>query len=207
MINMIKNHLKDAMVAKDKKRIGTLRNILAKLKLKEIEKKEALTDIESLKVLQSMSKQLKELPRKKIATKSLKNNSALIYVPNDKNSNQYSGVINIFLNQKKMKKPFTIFGDGCQTRSFIYVLDVVNAMLKTAQSKLSGEIFNVSGARSVKINEIAKLLKGKKIYISKKHKETRHSSANIKKIRKKLNWTPLISIKAGINILLKSVNK
>ena len=60
MINMIKNHLKDAMVAKDKKRIGTLRNILAKLKLKEIEKKEALTDIESLKVLQSMSKQLKD---------------------------------------------------------------------------------------------------------------------------------------------------
>ena len=130
-----------------------------------------------------------------------------VYGPNDKNSNQYSGVINIFLNQKKMKKPFTIFGDGCQTRSFIYVLDVVDAMLKTAQSKLSGEIFNVSGARSVKINEIAKLLKGKKIYISKKHKETRHSSANIKKIRKKLNWKPLISIKAGINILLKSVNK
>ena len=100
-----------------------------------------------------------------------------------------------------MKKPFTIFGDGRQTRSFVYVLDVVDAMLKTAQSKLSGEIFNVSGARSVKINEIAKLLKGKKIYISKKYKETRYSSANIKRIKTKLNWAPLISIEQGIKFL------
>jgi len=60
MLDTIKNHLKDAMISKDKERISTLRNILAKLKMKEIEKKQELTDSESLKVLQTMSKQLKD---------------------------------------------------------------------------------------------------------------------------------------------------
>ena len=56
----IKKQLKESMISKNKNRITTLRNILAKLKLKEIEKKEALTNLESLKVLQSMSKQLND---------------------------------------------------------------------------------------------------------------------------------------------------
>ena len=60
MLNTIKKQLKDAMVSKDKKRISALRNILAMLKLKEIEKKEELTKDECLKVFQKISKQLKD---------------------------------------------------------------------------------------------------------------------------------------------------
>jgi len=60
MIDIIKKKLKDAMILKDKNRITTLRNVLAKLKLKEIEKKESLNDSESIKVLQTMSKQLND---------------------------------------------------------------------------------------------------------------------------------------------------
>ena len=60
MIDIIKKKLKDAMISKDKYRITTLRNVLAKLKLKEIEKKETLNDSESIKVLQTMSKQLND---------------------------------------------------------------------------------------------------------------------------------------------------
>lgn len=60
MIDTIKKHLKDAMILKDKERLTAIRNILAKLRSKEIEKKEPLTKDESLKVLQSMAKQLKD---------------------------------------------------------------------------------------------------------------------------------------------------
>ena len=60
MLDLINKHLKDAMRSKDKKRISSLRNILAKLKMKQIEKKESLTEAESIKVMQSMSKQLKD---------------------------------------------------------------------------------------------------------------------------------------------------
>ena len=51
MIDNIKEHLKNAMVNKDKNRITALRNIIAKLKAKEIEKKENLSDAESLKAV------------------------------------------------------------------------------------------------------------------------------------------------------------
>ena len=64
MIDNIKAQLKDAMISKDKIRVSALRNFIAKLKAKEIDKKESLTDIESLKVLQSMAKQLKEVINK-----------------------------------------------------------------------------------------------------------------------------------------------
>ena len=60
MIDNIKAQLKDAMILKDKNRIIALRNFLAKLRAKEIEKKESLSKSESLKVLQSMAKQLKD---------------------------------------------------------------------------------------------------------------------------------------------------
>ena len=60
MIDNIKAQLKDAMISKDKIRITALRNFIGKLKAKEIDKKESLSDAESLKVLQSMSKQLKD---------------------------------------------------------------------------------------------------------------------------------------------------
>ena len=60
MIDSIKSKLRDAMISKDKNRIIALRNFLSKLKAKEIEKKEALSKPESLKVLQSIAKQLKD---------------------------------------------------------------------------------------------------------------------------------------------------
>ena len=60
MIDNIKTQLKDAMISRDKNRFIALRNFLAKLKAKEIEKKESLSKSESLKVLQSMAKQLKD---------------------------------------------------------------------------------------------------------------------------------------------------
>jgi len=60
MIDNIKAQLKDAMISKDKIRVTALRNFIAKLKAKEIDKKESLSETESLKVLQSMAKQLKD---------------------------------------------------------------------------------------------------------------------------------------------------
>ena len=60
MIDSIKAELKDAMISKDKNRIIALRNFLAKLKAKEIEKKDSLSKSEGLKILQSIAKQLKD---------------------------------------------------------------------------------------------------------------------------------------------------
>ena len=60
MLPSIREELKKAMFAKNKNRVSTLRNIIAKLKMKEIEKKDSLTKQEAQKVLQSMAKQLND---------------------------------------------------------------------------------------------------------------------------------------------------
>jgi len=130
-----------------------------------------------------------------------------VYGPRSRVTSPYSAVINIFAKQKLANKALTVTGDGLQTRSFIYVSDVVEAMIKAAKSKIFNEIFNVGSQKSIKINEIAKIFKGKKTYIPKRIGDPKHSSANIKKIMKLLNWKPKVSIKEGINILLKGANK
>ena len=60
MLDLINKHLKDAMVSKDKIRIMSLRNIISELKMNAIKKKDSLSDAESVKVIQSMSKRLKD---------------------------------------------------------------------------------------------------------------------------------------------------
>ena len=81
--------------------------------------------------------------------------------------NQYSSVISIFLKQRLSNKSLTVVGDGLQTRSFIYVSDVVNAMIAVAKSKVSNEIFNVGSYKSTKIKKIAQLLSKKKFIFQK----------------------------------------
>lgn len=130
-----------------------------------------------------------------------------VYGPRSTVSSAYSSVISVFLKQKLSNKSLTIVGDGLQSRSFIYVSDVVNSIIKAARSNIKNEIFNVGSQKSVKIIEIAKLLKGKKFYIPKRLGDPRRSHSNIIKIKKKLNWKPHISIKKGIKILLKKASQ
>ena len=130
-----------------------------------------------------------------------------VYGPRSTVSSAYSSVISVFLKQKLSNKSLTIVGDGLQSRSFIYVSDVVNSIIKAARSNIKNEIFNVGSQKSVKIIEIAKLLKGKKVYIPKRLGDPRRSHSNIIKIKKKLNWKPRISIKKGIKILLKKASQ
>ena len=122
-----------------------------------------------------------------------------VYGPRFKTTGIYSSVIGVFIRQKVKKTPFTVTGDGFQSRSFVYVSDVVNAMTKAAKSKISGEIFNVGAKKSVQINKIAKLLKGKKIYIPRRKGDPKNSVANIRKIKKYLKWSPTFDISLGIN--------
>ena len=121
--------------------------------------------------------------------------------------NQYAGVITNFINQKVEKKPFTIFGNGKQTRSFIYVSDVVDAMIKASKSNIKNDILNLGASKAITINSIADTLKGKKIFSKKKKGDPMFSNANVKKIKKKLSWKPKVNITQGINLLLKYSQK
>lgn len=117
----------------------------------------------------------------------------------------YGSVFKIFLSQKLANKALTIVGDGNQTRDFIYISDVIEAMYKTSLSKIAGEVFNVGTGREVSVNKIADLISKKKVFISKRPGEIERSVAGIKKIKKTINWKPKISIKQGINLFINNI--
>jgi UDP-glucose 4-epimerase len=82
-----------------------------------------------------------------------------VYGPGQE-SNPYSGVVTKFLKNASNGNPLIIYGDGKQTRDFIYIDDVVKAItLALEDDKGSGEIFNVCAGRPVTINELASLVK------------------------------------------------
>ena len=114
-------------------------------------------------------------------------------------------LISMSLAQKLANKPLTIVGNGEQTRDFIHVSDLVRAIFKTALSKKIGKIYNVGGGKEIKVNLIAKLIGGKKIYIPKRPGEPKRSLADISKIKKDLNWKPQITIEEGIKDLLSKI--
>ena len=130
-----------------------------------------------------------------------------VYGPRSRTSGAYGAVFGVFLAQKISNKPLTVVGDGNQTRDFVHVYDLVDAIILALNKKnISGHIYNVGGGKEVKINTIAKLIGGKIINIPKRPGEPDRSLADITKIKKSLKWKPKIDIKEGVEMLLKQIN-
>lgn len=79
-----------------------------------------------------------------------------VYGPRQDPSSAYSGVISIFLERSSRAQPLTIYGDGQQTRDFVYVGDVVNAILAALDRPGSTPPINVGTGTSVTIEELAR---------------------------------------------------
>jgi len=129
-----------------------------------------------------------------------------VYGPRSRTSGTYGAVFGIFLAQKLAKKPYTIVGDGNQTRDFTFVKDVVRAFLKASESDISGEIFNVGSGNTYSVNRIVGFLGGSVIHIPKRPGEPDCTFADISKIKSQLRWQPKITLEEGIKILLDNIN-
>tara|TARA_B100001123_G_C15325756_1_gene1029460 strand:+ start:966 stop:1952 length:987 start_codon:yes stop_codon:yes gene_type:complete len=128
------------------------------------------------------------------------------YGPRSRTTGAYGAVFGVFFAQKLANKPLTIVGNGNQTRDFIHVHDLVSAIIKAAQSKKIGEIYNVGSGKEVTVNKIAKIIGGKKIHIPKRPGEPDRSLADISKIKKDLKWKPKIKIEKGVKELLRKID-
>ena len=80
-----------------------------------------------------------------------------VYGPRQDPSSPYSGVISRFAEAISRKSPIEIHGDGGQVRDFVFVEDVVDALLKAMQSvrRLGPGIFNVCTGRATSIRDLA----------------------------------------------------
>ena len=128
------------------------------------------------------------------------------YGPRSRTSGAYGAVFGVFFAQKLANKPLTIVGNGNQTRDFIHVDDLVSAIIKAAQSKKVGEIYNGGSGKEVTVNKIAKLIGGKRIHIPKRPGEPDRSLADISKIKRDLKWKPKIKIEKGVKELLSKID-
>ena len=117
----------------------------------------------------------------------------------------YGAVFGVFLKQKLAGKPFTVVGDGSQSRDFIYASDVAAAFLAAAESNISGERFNVGAGNPQTINHLVGLLGGEIVYVPKRPGEPDCTFADISKIRKVLNWQPKVKFDDGVARMLTEI--
>ncbi len=80
-----------------------------------------------------------------------------VFGPRQRDS-AYSGVLAIWFGNVMRDKDLLIYGDGMQTRDFIYVRDIVHANLLTSESKASGEVFNIGSGIQINLNNLAELI-------------------------------------------------
>lgn len=121
-----------------------------------------------------------------------------VYGPRQ-NAKGEAGVISIFIDKIKENKTLSVFGDGNQTRDFIFVSDVVDANVSCLKDKQSN-IYNVSTNVETSINEIIKYLNYNKInYLNKIDGEVTNTKLDNLKL-KSIGWNPKISIEEGLKL-------
>ena len=129
-----------------------------------------------------------------------------VYGPRSRTSGTYGAVFGVFLAQKLAGKPFTVVGDGEQTRDFTFVTDVVDAICVAAESEASNEIINIGSDNTYSINRLVELLGGEVIYIPKRPGEPDCTWANIEKAKAVLDWKPKVRFEKGVETLLDNID-
>lgn len=131
-----------------------------------------------------------------------------VYGPRSRTSGTYGAVFGVFLAQKLAEKPFTVVGDGTQSRDFTFVTDIADALVTAADSSVRGEVFNVGSGGTYSVNLITELLRNPAgvVHIPKRPGEPDCTHAGIRKIETMLGWRPRVSIEEGVSILLDNID-
>lgn len=125
------------------------------------------------------------------------------YGPYQKSSAE-GGVVAIFMKNMLEGKDIRVYGDGEQTRDFLYVEDCADFIVKAAFSKKAvGELINAGSGKDITINDLARIIVRGKVKI--KHVPHIHPQSEIRKLqcdcskaRKLLAWKPSTSLEEGI---------
>lgn len=133
-----------------------------------------------------------------------------VYGPRQSLSNPYTGVSAIFMSRIKNNHQPIVYEDGQQTRDFISVHDVVDAIVACMeQSAVDYDVFNVGSGKPLTIEGIARTLAqvfGKEIEPDIQYKfrkgDVRHCFADITRIQKALGWAPRVSFEQGMQELI-----
>jgi UDP-glucose 4-epimerase len=123
--------------------------------------------------------------------------------------NDYSGVITKFKDRIEQRLPLLIYGDGLQTRDFVYIRDIVNAIILALENQAAnGEIFNIGTGRATSIKELSRTmlsLAGVDLNVINdpdRLGEIVHSYADVSKANRLLKYKPKFTLTDGLKELL-----
>lgn len=128
-----------------------------------------------------------------------------VYGPRARTTGSYGAMFGVFLAQKLAGRPYTVVGDGSQTRDFTFVTDVVDAFLRAARSSLSGVALNVGSGKPTSVNRIVELLGGPAVHIPKRPGEPDCTHADTTRISELLGFEARVSIEMGTRIMLEHI--
>jgi len=129
-----------------------------------------------------------------------------VYGPRQDPSSQYAAAIPKFISQSKANKQITIFGDGKQTRDFVFVSDVVKANLLAAQEpKADGRVLNVCSNTQITIEELAMKIisltnsKSSIAHAEERAGDVKHSRGDNSLMKRLLGFTPGTGLDEGLS--------
>jgi UDP-glucose 4-epimerase len=128
------------------------------------------------------------------------------YGTRSRTSGAYGAVFGVFLKQKLARKPFTVIGDGTQTRDFLYASDVAAAFLAAAEADAVGQIYNLGAGKPQSVNRLVELLGGDVVHIPKRPGEPDCTWADIGKITRELGWRPTVSFEEGVRRIVAEID-
>jgi UDP-glucose 4-epimerase len=131
-----------------------------------------------------------------------------VYGPRQALDNPYQGVLGIFLGNLLRGEPITIFGDGEQSRDFVYVGDIVNAWVAALDEPATyGKVINLGSGRRLSINRLADFALAAfnhnrsdyaVVYAPERSGDQRRVEADINQARAILGWEPRVSFESGL---------
>lgn len=117
---------------------------------------------------------------------------------------QYAAAVPIFVSKALQNESLVIYGDGTQTRDFIFVKDVIKANILAATNEKVNGVFNVATGNAISINEIAQLVisetcsKSKIVYKEERPGDIKHSVASMDETKTRLNFLPEFNLIDGL---------
>ena len=132
------------------------------------------------------------------------------YGPRQSPDSPYAAAIPKFIQVMLAGEPVTIHGDGRQTRDFVYVRDIVNAMLLSADGdSIDGRVFNIAGGNSVPINDLVEILQRffpethDPVFGPPRQGDLLFSEADISLAKRALGYRPRIDLQEGLEITVE----
>ena len=127
-----------------------------------------------------------------------------VFGPKQDPKSEYAAVVPRFICRALGGESPIIYGDGEQSRDFIFVEDVVSANLLAAASNTQGRTLNIASGKSITVNELAGMLneilalKLKPVYQPARHGDVRDSQADITRASQLIDFDAKISVREGL---------